>query len=146
MKVFVAQSCLTLWDPMDCSPPGSSVHGIPQARILEWVAISLSRGSSQPRDGTLLRASRTTSSHAHLTPSFYSSPYCIPGDISFCLHPSTVGPREDSWLRDGNRMLQNSNRCPHLQSPQKMSPRVGQLRGESFFKSKVLWKTPLGTG
>ena len=46
------QSCLTLCDPMDCSPPGSSVHGILQARILEWVAISLSRGSSWPRDGT----------------------------------------------------------------------------------------------
>ena len=44
-----AQSCLTPCDPMDCSPPGS-VHGILQARILEWVAISLSRGSSQPRD------------------------------------------------------------------------------------------------
>ena len=39
-------------DPMDCSPPGSSVHGIFQARILEWVAISSSRGSSQPRDQT----------------------------------------------------------------------------------------------
>ena len=38
----VAQSCLTLRDPMDCSPPGSSVHGILQARILEWVAISFS--------------------------------------------------------------------------------------------------------
>ena len=35
----VAQSCLTLFDPMDCSPPGSSVHGILQARILEWVAM-----------------------------------------------------------------------------------------------------------
>ena len=48
----VAQSCLTLCDPMDCSPPGSSVHGILQARILEWGAISFSRGSSQPRDQT----------------------------------------------------------------------------------------------
>ena len=44
--------CPTLCDPMDCSPPGSSVHGILQARILEWVAISFSRGSSQPRDRT----------------------------------------------------------------------------------------------
>ena len=41
-----AQSCLTLCDPMDCSPPDSSVHGIFQARILEWVAVSYSRGSS----------------------------------------------------------------------------------------------------
>ena len=46
-----AQSCLTLYDPMDCSLPGSSVHGISQARILEWVAIS--RGSSWPRDQTV---------------------------------------------------------------------------------------------
>ena len=44
--VCVAQSCLTLCDSMDCSPPGSSVHGILQARILEWVATSFSRGSS----------------------------------------------------------------------------------------------------
>ena len=48
----VAQSCLTLCDPMDCSLPGSSVHGILQARTLEWVAISFSRGSSRPRDRT----------------------------------------------------------------------------------------------
>ena len=46
----VAQSCLTLCDPMDFSVPGSSVHGILQTRILEWVAISFSRGSSWPRD------------------------------------------------------------------------------------------------
>ena len=50
----VAQSCPTLCDPMDCSPPGSSAHGILQARILEWVAISFSRGSSRPRDQTQL--------------------------------------------------------------------------------------------
>ena len=48
----VAQSCLILCDPMDCSLPGSSVHGIFKARVLEWVAISFSRGSSQPRDQT----------------------------------------------------------------------------------------------
>ena len=46
----VTQSCLTLCDRMDCSPPGSSVHGIFQARILEQVDISSSRGSSRPRD------------------------------------------------------------------------------------------------
>ena len=48
----VAQSCWTLCDPMDCSPPGASVHGILQARILDWVAISFCRGSSRPRDQT----------------------------------------------------------------------------------------------
>ena len=47
---LITQSCWTLCNPMDCSPPGSSVHGIFHARILEWVAISYSRGSSQPRD------------------------------------------------------------------------------------------------
>ena len=50
--VLVTQSCPTLCDPMDCSPPGSSVHEIFQATILEWVSISSSRGSSQPRDWT----------------------------------------------------------------------------------------------
>ena len=50
----VAQSCPTLGDSMDCSLPGSSIHGIFQARILEWVAISFSSGSSQPRDQTLV--------------------------------------------------------------------------------------------
>ena len=48
----VAKSCPTLCDPIDCSMPGSSVHGISQARILEWVAISFSKGSSRPRDWT----------------------------------------------------------------------------------------------
>ena len=48
----VTQLCPTLCDPVDCSPPGSSIYGILQARILEWVAISFSRGSSQPRDQT----------------------------------------------------------------------------------------------
>ena len=47
---LVIQLCLTLCNPMDCSPLGSSVHGVLQARIPEWVAISSSRGSSRPRD------------------------------------------------------------------------------------------------
>ena len=48
----VTQLCPTLWDPVDYGLPGSSIHGILQARILEWVAISFSRESSQPRDQT----------------------------------------------------------------------------------------------
>ena len=47
---LVTQSCPTLFDPMHCSLSGSSIHRLFQARILEWVAISFSRGSSQPRD------------------------------------------------------------------------------------------------
>ena len=60
-KREVAQWCLTLCDPMDCSLPGSSIHGIFQARVLEWVAISFSRGSSRPRDQTWV--SRTVGRH-----------------------------------------------------------------------------------
>ena len=51
-EMKVTQSCPTLCDTMDCSPPGSSIHGILQARILEWVAVSFSRGSSWPRNQT----------------------------------------------------------------------------------------------
>ena len=54
----VAKWCLTLCDLMDCSPPDTSVHWISQARILEWVAISFSRGSSPPRDQTHVSCTR----------------------------------------------------------------------------------------
>ena len=52
--MLVAQLCPTLCDPMDCSPPGSSVHGIVQARTLEWVATPFSRGSSHVSNSVLL--------------------------------------------------------------------------------------------
>ena len=48
VKLKVAHLCLTLCDPLDCSPPGSSVHEVFQARVLEWAAISFSRGSPNP--------------------------------------------------------------------------------------------------
>ena len=57
----VAQSCPTLCDPIDCSLPGSSVHGILQAIVLEWIVISFARGSSQPRART--RVSRIVNRH-----------------------------------------------------------------------------------
>ena len=49
---MLVQSCLTLCNPMNCSPPGSSVYGVSQARMLEWVVTSYSRGASQPTDPT----------------------------------------------------------------------------------------------
>ena len=52
MFVLVAQLCLTLCNPVGCSPPGSPVHGILQGRILDWVAVPFPRGSSWPGDGT----------------------------------------------------------------------------------------------
>ena len=86
-KVLVAQFCPTLCNPMDFSSPGSSVHGIVQARILEWVAIIFSRGSSQPRNPTiygllqLLRARKQPwYSWLHLVD--------IPGDKTGQLHPT----------------------------------------------------------
>ena len=58
----LTQSRPTLWNPRDCSLPGSSVHGISQARILEWATVSYSRGSSQPRDQTHVSCISCTSS------------------------------------------------------------------------------------
>ena len=57
MRAKSLQSCLTLCDPIDCIPPGSSVHRILQSRILEWVAMPFSRGSSWPRDWTCVSCS-----------------------------------------------------------------------------------------
>ena len=69
VKVLVTQSCPTLYDSIDCNPPGTSVHGILQARILEWGAIPFSKGSSQPRDQTwvLLIARRLPSEPSRRT-------------------------------------------------------------------------------
>ena len=64
----VAQLCLTFCNAMDCSLPGSSVHGISQARKLEWVAISFSRGSSRPRNQTLISCVSCASRQIFLPP------------------------------------------------------------------------------
>ena len=100
-----AQSCLTLWDPMDCSPPWSSVTGILQARTLEWVATPSSRGSSQHRDRTHISCISCTAGRLFAT--------CIicrifvacaihrivlrfrPGNDLYSLHPHLTGY---NWL------------------------------------------------
>ena len=99
MKVLVAQSCLTLRDPIDCGPPGSSVHGILQARTLERVAMPSSRGSSRPRDQTLVsctgrrilyRLSRQGSPRVLLKrPPCFRSCYVLP---AHSLAPQPRGP------------------------------------------------------
>ena len=66
--VLVTKLCPTLCDPMDCSPPVSSLHGISQARKLEWIAISFSRGSSQPRNWTHISFIRQTANRATCPP------------------------------------------------------------------------------
>ena len=73
------QSCLTLCSLIDCSPPGFSVHGILQARILEWVAISSSKGSSRPRDWTR---------NYCITGGFFTTE--PPAKPKIALHPSNI--------------------------------------------------------
>ena len=94
--MLVTQSCPTLCDPMDCSPPGSSVHGIFQARILEWVAISFSRGSSQPRDGTQVSctAGRFFTDWATREAHF---PYSNNFELSWFLW-TVINPQAITWL------------------------------------------------
>ena len=87
---LVAQSYLILWDPMDCSPPDSSVHGISQARILEWIAIFFSRGSSQPKDQV------TVSCVSCIAGRFLEKglAYCTLSEVSakkFCFHFERMG-------------------------------------------------------
>ena len=74
MRAKSLQMCPTLWDPMDCSLPISSVQGILQARILEWVAISFSRGFSQPRDGTVSLKSPALASRFFTTSATWEAP------------------------------------------------------------------------
>ena len=77
------QLCLTLCDPIDGSPPGSPVPGILQARTLEWVAISFSRGSSQPRspglqvDSLLSEQFPVSSCYCHYSKGVFVSPICL---------------------------------------------------------------------
>ena len=86
-----AQSCPTLCNPMDCSPPGSSVHGISQARILEWVVISSSRRSSRPRDWTRV-----------------SCVSCIGRWIPYCLN-NRGSPVICHWVTNAQNVLVSNN-------------------------------------
>ena len=108
---LVAQSCLTLCDPTDCSLPGSSVHGILQARILEWAAIPFSRGSFQPRDRTCV-----------------CSVYCIAGGFFFyhCTSVTATNCVLASPLshKASIRSLGNSlTRCHHFSNKKESFPR-----------------------
>ena len=106
------QSCLTLCDPMDCRPPGFSVYGILQARILEWVALPSSRGSSPPSDQTCV------SCNSYITGRFFTAeprvkllcvsvlpqthlPSWLPQNIKQSFLCYTVGPCWSSFLNVG---------------------------------------------
>ena len=84
------QSCLTLCDPMDCSPPDSSVPGILQAGILEWVAMPSSRGSSQPRDRGVSHVS-CTGGQVLTTSATWEAPF-ISIFFPMSLNPLKSGP------------------------------------------------------
>ena len=108
--VLVAQSCPTLCNPMYCSPPGSSIPGIFQARIPEWVAISFSRGSSWPRDQTQIShiADRfftlwATKEALHFSPG-PAADYCRDGSVDHRL------PQSSSQHRVG-RLIKNNTEC-----------------------------------
>ena len=94
--VLVTQSCLTLCDPMDCSPPSSSVHRILQARILEWVPVPSSWGSSQTRDQTQASALQADSllSETPGKPSLLFAVFSFlegPERVTLQFGPSTLG-------------------------------------------------------
>ena len=100
-----AQLGLTLCDPMDCSPPASFVHGISQARIVEWVAISYSRGSSWPRDWTCVSCisciGRQILYHCTTWQAQYTRIVLI--RIRFCLlHPGLECIPPSEWLHEAN--------------------------------------------
>ena len=108
VKVLVTRSCLTLCNPMDCSPPGSSVHGISQARILAWGAIPFSTGSSQPRDRTWLfllagRFFTVRATSEALTPCVYVSNHhlCTFSSVqfSYSVMSDSLRPHESQHAR-----------------------------------------------
>ena len=157
------QSCLTVCHPVDCSPPGSSVHGILQARILEWVAISSCRGFSWPRDRTriLLGLLYRQVGSLPLNAFFHHSP--LEGDlsmrepctglrfaqktwqdpVSFC--PETACPRlpprhrlraSPGWEHPGPA------RTLTLQFIWEMMHHSGNLQGSSFQERNWAWRQP----
>ena len=75
------QSCPTLCDPMDCSPPGSSVHGILQARILDWVAMPSSRGSSPPRNRTCISCLSCIGKWIFITSATWEATHIFPNGL-----------------------------------------------------------------
>ena len=93
MHAKLLQLSLILCDPVDYSPPGYSVHGILQARILEWVAILSSRGSSQPRDQTHISSisciNRPILYHWHHLGNHHPI-WCIPFDLSLTMVPQST--------------------------------------------------------
>ena len=115
---LVAKWCLTRSNPMDCNPSGSSVHGISPARILEWVAISFSRGSSWSRDRTLLSCTGRQIVYCWATrEALPRRPETLPWEPCYsdaCLSTSldALGRKFYAWLRRRPEGPVDGN-CPH---------------------------------
>ena len=126
----VAQSCPNLCDPMDCSLPGSSIHGIFQARVLEWAAISFSRGSSWPRDRSRISqiAGRHftiwTTGEAHQTPSNQQTikPLSHPKCLAFYQACDAV----DGEAQGCPRGYMTREKCPLLSLPPSLMKLLNQ--------------------
>ena len=96
VKVFIAQLCPTLCDPMDCSLPAFSAHGISQSRILKWVTIPFSKGSSQPRDGTQVSCTEGRFFTIWTT----RETFCIPSSVQKCTLYSVQKFHENEIYQD----------------------------------------------
>ena len=106
MRAHSPQSCPTLCDPMGCSPPGSSVHGILQARRVERVAVPASRGSSRPRDRA--RVSRIFCTVGGLFPAEPPFKRCAPRQLVSGSHSQNRGWKRYKSLPRGQRMSEGA--------------------------------------
>ena len=121
------QSCPTLCDLMDYGPPGSSVRGISQARILEWVAISFSRGSSRPKDRTHVSYVSCVDKQI-----FFFLPLVPPGKPIYTQFSLNIQPSPRTWLTPKRLILFGDHVCLR----RKMSP-VPLHRGYLFWLEEL---------
>ena len=105
------QSCLTLGDPMECGPPTSSVHGILQARIMEWVAMPSSRGSSRPRDGACVSYVSCTGRRILCHQRHLGSP-SLPPEIGWTLPPNAGACIMRNEVRGREQLYKNKEKHP----------------------------------
>ena len=137
MLELVTESCLTLCDPMGWSPPGSSVHGILQARILEWVAISFSRGSSQSRDRAqvfhIAADSLLTEPPGMLTKALYDLK--VDGNFFFPLRQLNWIARLVERKHEQNWANYKNDKCPEMNIMETHKERSKQMHSGYYTRS-----------
>ena len=143
MRAQLLQSCPTLCDPMDCSPPGSSAQGISQARILEWVTMPSSRGSSQPSDGSCVSCISCIAGEFFQFSSVTQSclTLCDPVDCSEFFTAELLGKPEDSMARGKWSLLKVSHvsRNPSTKYGEEMEEGAPRR-----FRLEITWLLLLG--